>query len=1294
MISINVSLPLFQSASLLRRSGVPVLLAIVLSGICPSPFAMAQSQPCADRNKPAILYTGTTYGYLRANDPAPSAATVFDEAYKHVTQVLCPQAILVGMGDNLAPEYGARLSMQGGQVHRLDPHTPRSTLQWPPSPGSSTWVEESPSVVFFRGQRSKEDATKCAPGSRCYDALVPGQLDFYFGADFLVHAGAENELPMLGANLTIQNTKQAPQPQPTCAQPQLLLPTQVSLPIQSGSGSGGGKGKGKGKGGGGGGAGGGGGSSQGASGSASGQSGSGQTGQTCLQPETADSGDRNNLKLVSPSADSLYPWSSEFEFSLPEGSQNPTEPFLCSWKASRTGPKAITSDVDTDNCISLEKPMEIRKEDDSVTSPAVKEDNKNTFISLVPDDNIPIQNPIKNSLTANDGVLKPATAPAPVAATTPPIPGTTTTPLIPDHDVQLCLTVTIPKPPDNKDSGDKHPLDTKRVCSSTPLHVQHPFFPRAWITVTRGEVHYAIFGALDPALTGLISPENSSFGNNDKYTSQIKISDPAPVLEQLLTTFQRLHTDSSTSWTYVLLAQMPRSTAQAVSASLQWTEEHLTADLQSDRSYHFDVILSGANYDEATPGMELTVDQWRWPIPMRRAQPIRPTPVVTPHPIVTGAKMRNPLALLEVEKMNSRQTKYTNYTDQDDGPNAVIRKNRFFITACRDFSPIDTILDAYSNTYLRNQSEINANLQSNRKTKKQRDICSAAKSFLCAALQAMREQLDADIAFLQQNDFYGGCNYKGPLNPLVGWTQEELVGRVLWNSGYLTRVSVSGATLKAILQNSDKIKQQEQSSTTEPTVRKQDLVILGVSKSNGLYFVDGAGVDDNKVYSVATSDQLAFENSAYPQFGQVDLVAPSVFSGWDRETYPITELVTAAFPPSTKACGMVREMVVAAGPKEIDPIEPPKGPKTEPLKTASATELAVQNRDFLTITLQQASIGYMNSKPSQTDANINSNLAGVTNPNVASPHSDNLSYSDAFRLLDQRGAHWDFGFDQLIAFARSRQGSLTGTAQMTPSGQVIPAETINLSANSLIVSPFVEFQLHRYQRHWKIVGRPITFSTQLSRTLQFLPTMTKNVEYELNLRRQENWQPSVGGRYEWNNLTFFEAGYLNQTARNVLAALDIDGVITPLTAGKTAAEITMPLMPAPGGGSVATPIYGTFHQQGGYWLGMYTRSFLPTSKNFQITYQGLTYGNYFAYGAVNRTSTALTHYAAELSNNLQIQLWGNISVGPSYNIFWFQAQTHKAGDSLTRRDWNLQLNYSFDWHQGLEWKNALEGKTQ
>src|SRR5664279_1380686 len=65
------------------------------------------------------------------------------------------------------------------------------------------------------------DFSRTVVKNQHYDALVPGQLDFYFGASFLWYAG--QNLPMLGGNLTIKNTKPDTTPSPLCGQPQLLL---------------------------------------------------------------------------------------------------------------------------------------------------------------------------------------------------------------------------------------------------------------------------------------------------------------------------------------------------------------------------------------------------------------------------------------------------------------------------------------------------------------------------------------------------------------------------------------------------------------------------------------------------------------------------------------------------------------------------------------------------------------------------------------------------------------------------------------------------------------------------------------------------------------------------------------------------------------------------------------------------------------------------------------------------------------------------------------------------------------
>src|SRR5208337_3655464 len=140
MESRRLRFQLFRSASQKARNALLLLLwlQVMVAGL--GAEAVAQSRPCAGYAKPAILYTGKTYGYLRANDPDPSAASAFDKAYDFISLALCPQAILVGMGDNLAPEYGSRLKIapkieESKFIERLEPPWSRIPLQWPPLPG-------------------------------------------------------------------------------------------------------------------------------------------------------------------------------------------------------------------------------------------------------------------------------------------------------------------------------------------------------------------------------------------------------------------------------------------------------------------------------------------------------------------------------------------------------------------------------------------------------------------------------------------------------------------------------------------------------------------------------------------------------------------------------------------------------------------------------------------------------------------------------------------------------------------------------------------------------------------------------------------------------------------------------------------------------------------------------------------------------------------------------------------------------------------------------------------------------
>jgi hypothetical protein len=372
----------------------------------------------------------------------------------------------------------------------------------------------------------------------------------------------------------------------------------------------------------------------------------------------------------------------------------------------------------------------------------------------------------------------------------------------------------------------------------------------------------------------------------------------------------------------------------------------------------------------------------------------------------------------------------------------------------------------------------------------------------------------------------------------------------------------------------------------------------------------------------------------------------------------------------------------------------------------------------MSVVLQQLSGAYSLSRPNQGDTSINTNLSGVTNPNVASPYSDSISVADNLRVNCYLNASWtavtrppcgswkvekyfqwlpwiqfeNFGMDEQVSFVRNRQGSLNYQAAETTKGAPVPEKLISYSGNSVTVSPFLEFQVKKWAK-WKAVElRPLLFTSNLATLPEILATKGKDpangasIDYEFSVGRTRSWAPvSVGTRWEKNDLNYAEVGFTDQISKNVLSGLILNGALIELKASNTAASVAKTITPV--AGDVAIPSYSTYHQKGAYWLGMLTWG-VP---KIRTTYQATGFGNFFAYGRAS-DSSVLTRYAAQMTHTLQFPLWPDLSIGPSYNVFFFQdSQTHAMGTSLIRQTVSFQLNYNFSWHQGLP-VEALVGK--
>jgi hypothetical protein len=392
------------------------------------------------------------------------------------------------------------------------------------------------------------------------------------------------------------------------------------------------------------------------------------------------------------------------------------------------------------------------------------------------------------------------------------------------------------------------------------------------------------------------------------------------------------------------------------------------------------------------------------------------------------------------------------------------------------------------------------------------------------------------------------------------------------------------------------------------------------------------------------------------------------------------------------------------------------------IEKISQVEWDKQLRPMVRWTLAQAAFSYSAATPNQGDPSIANNFGGVSNPNVSSAFSQSVSALQNMRF-EWYPAHSrltrfeDIGIDDLVNFTEGIQGSLalpSATPTMTTTGALVPERIKSLTANNVTLSPFLEFQAPKWPIWKALVVREIASDNIAQPVPQYLPgcmegspltfisdgTTVKTTcdlnalkdDFQFSLKRNWTLGTSIGTRIEKNDFAYAEIGFTHQRTHDVLNAVGVVNAGTnhlsyfcslignqslTICAGNMPAEMNVLLVPS----------YSNYSQEGGYLLGLWT---VPVAQ--RVVFQGSGFGNFFAYG--NKDQSVLTHYAFNAMGTLLVNLPANFSVGPTWNEFFFQDNArHAIGTSLIRRTVGAQLNYNFDWHTGVSAK-AFYGNTQ
>lgn len=226
-----------------------ISLSLLMTGnVC---FSQSGSSTAgSDSGKTQIIYTGKLLGYFRFPSRQPSTlyrcpdlypletgdARLSSAAFEFLNQREKSKAVLVGTGDNFAPQLEARV---------LDPAPPPNPGSYPRGNKELFYGDGNNWIGFDQVQPGSPlqdrlnrgvgaiplDNVGCFLAAARYDAVVPGKHDFYFGAERVRHlarfmASINSPKPykpvqMLGANLVLRTVPINPQP---------ISPSQIEKP--------------------------------------------------------------------------------------------------------------------------------------------------------------------------------------------------------------------------------------------------------------------------------------------------------------------------------------------------------------------------------------------------------------------------------------------------------------------------------------------------------------------------------------------------------------------------------------------------------------------------------------------------------------------------------------------------------------------------------------------------------------------------------------------------------------------------------------------------------------------------------------------------------------------------------------------------------------------------------------------------------------------------------------------------------------------------------------------------------
>ncbi|MGO8756551.1 MAG: hypothetical protein ACLQG3_00360 [Terracidiphilus sp.] len=550
--------------------------------------------------------------------------------------------------------------------------------------------------------------------------------------------------------------------------------------------------------------------------------------------------------------------------------------------------------------------------------------------------------------------------------------------------------------------------------------------------------------------------------------------------------------------------------------------------------------------------------------------------------------------------------------------------------------------------------------------------------------------------------------------------------RIFWKGDYLEYVAVTGKSLKDILARSEE-KMAEQAQLADTGLTQEWLISFGIVQSalsnvtdinqnneplwipvdplcksdtpgRTTYCIAGTPIGDDAYYWLLTSDHLAEDKVVY---GTLEGLPSS--NHVKTETYvtaPLSHYLLDTVHGSSAP-------TVALGP-----------PTGSVQKTINAENENFQQAPLWQIDFAKVVASFTSRQPVGGNQFVGSYFQGVSDARASAPASQELDLELANRITGsffgpagsgKSFAPLSIGEQTAFAYDRAVIGNLS------PATKAINA---SYSLNNLTEGAFLQLRLgggkgidsvrsvHSLPR-WLLVFTPHQYQIEINNPYLFFPFATSAVpagELKVRLPRISGWTDRAGFRGEFgqNNPkyifqggSYFETGMEFSTQNATLAALTlqtgskqktctVSAYITLQTCfssasyGTPASALTINSTTT----VVGSPAVKTLHTPGVYWTLHFQNRLWGGAKGAgeggpprQLSLVTDSQGDYYFGRAPTAELPTQTEYAIPLSVALVLPSLGNLSFAPTYSGFFYQSQL--TSNSLQVNSFSIVARWYF-----------------